>query len=79
MINNEVGAIFVRPQYQQQGIGSQLMDFVYEIYRELEVEVFKKNIIGQAFYFKYGFETIGEYLHEGSKEIMLRMKYKSHL
>ena len=75
MMGNEVGAIFVRPEKQGRGIGKDLMDFVSQFHKELEVEVFKDNKIGRAFYDKYGFKIIKEHLHEETKRELLRMKF----
>lgn len=75
MIENEVGAIFVRPEKHGQGIGKILMDHVSQIHKEIEVEVFKDNKIGRAFYDKYGFKTIKEHLHEETNRGLLRMKF----
>jgi len=75
MIGNVVGAIFVMPEKQGQGIGSFLMDFVSQFHEELEVEVFKDNKIGRQFYHKYGFRFINEYIHKASGHTLIRMKF----
>lgn len=75
MFNNEVGAIFVRPEKQGMQIGKKLMDFVSKFHDVLEVEVFKDNKIGRAFYDNYGFKTINEHMHEETQHELLRMKY----
>ncbi|MEP2025208.1 MAG: N-acetyltransferase [Reichenbachiella sp.] len=76
MIGNEVGAIFVHPDKHGQGLGKQLMDHVSESHPELEVEVFKENKIGRAFYDRYGFEPIAESVHEPTNQKLIRMKFK---
>ena len=55
MIDNEIGGLFVLPNNHSKGIGTKLVDFISKVHKELEVEVFEKNIIGRAFYDKYGF------------------------
>jgi len=77
MINNEVGAIFVLPEYQGQGIGKELMDLVSSMYSELEVDVFVKNRFGRSFYHKYGFKLVSKYEHDKTGEQMLKLKYSS--
>ena len=52
------------------------MDVVASLHETLEVDVFKKNAIGRRFYDAYGFELVKEHLHEGTKELLLRMKYE---
>lgn len=75
MMGNEVGAIFVHPDFHGQGIGTQLMHYVAQFHATLEVEVFEKNVIGRAFYDKYGFKTIKERIHEDTQERLQRMKF----
>lgn len=75
MIDNEVGAIFVRPEKQGKGIGKVLMDFVSQFHKTLEVEVFKENKIGRGFYDAYGFKKMKEYVHDETQQIVFRMKY----
>lgn len=77
MMGNEVGAIFVRPEKHGLGFGKALMDHVSQIHKELEVEVFKNNKIGRAFYNRYGFKFMREYIHEETGMVVLRMKYMS--
>ena len=73
---NEVGALFVNPEFHGQGIGFALMNKAAELHTHLKVEVFKKNIIGTKFYLRYGFSLIREYFHEESKMMMLCLEYK---
>ena len=77
MMDNEVGAIFVKPEKHGQGIGRALMDHVRSMHRELEVEVFEGNAIGRSFYDKYGFKIVGEGVHEETGQNALRMKLSS--
>ena len=74
LMGNEVGAIFLQPNYHGNGIGKALMDKAQALHDELEVEVFKSNIIGRKFYSKYGFEFLDEKLHEPTGEQVLRLK-----
>ena len=76
MMGNEVGAIFVRPDYHGKGIGKQLMDFVSDFHEEMEVEVFERNNVGRAFYDKYGFELIEELIHKETNNKLLRLRYR---
>ena len=76
MIGNEIGGLFVLPNQHSNGIGTKLVDFIGKIHTELEVEVFKDNKIGRAFYDKYGFKKIKEFLHEETKHDLIRMKFR---
>lgn len=73
----EIGGLFVHPDHHSKGIGSQLVNFILEKQKELEVEVFVKNTIGRSFYDKFGFKTYEESLHEPTGEMVLRMKFSS--
>ncbi len=75
MIENEIGGLFVNPEKQSKGVGTTLVNFIDKFHKEIEVEVFRNNAIGRAFYDKYGFKVIKEYFHEESKQFLLRMKY----
>lgn len=77
MIGNEIGGLFVHPSQHSKGIGTKLVTFIVEFHRELEVEVFKDNKIGRAFYDKYGFKMTKEYFHEESNQVLLRMKFNN--
>lgn len=74
LIGNEIGGLFVHPNYQRNGIGSALVDHARYQYGELEVEVFKENAIGRAFYETYGFELMWEGYHESTGCSILRMR-----
>lgn len=74
MIDEEIGGLFVLPQNQSSGIGTNLVNYVCKFHEELEVEVFEKNEIGRAFYNKYGFKLIKEFIHEESGEKVLRLR-----
>jgi RimJ/RimL family protein N-acetyltransferase len=64
----ELGRIFVDPDFQNQGIGTQAFDFLWE-----EYPLAKRWTLGtpawnrrtRHFYKKVGFEEIGEDAHEG--------------
>ncbi|MCW9030182.1 MAG: GNAT family N-acetyltransferase [Gammaproteobacteria bacterium] len=78
LIGNEVGAIFLKPDYHGQGIGKALMDKAQELLENLEVEVFRQNTIGRNFYSKYGFEQIKETFHEPTGQQLLRLKFTAN-
>lgn len=74
LLGNEVGAIFVEPRFQGSGIGQALMDCARALRGELEVEVFKQNVRGRAFYAKYGFKVIHENVHEETGFEIMRLR-----
>lgn len=75
LMGNEVGAIFLQPEFHGRGAGKALMDKAQELLGDLEVEVFKENSIGRKFYSQYGFEPIAEKLHEATGQQLLRLKF----
>jgi putative acetyltransferase len=74
MIENEIGGLFVLPDYHSKGIGTKLVNYIQECHNELEVEVFEKNHIGKAFYNKLGFKQINKFFHAESNTEVLRLK-----
>ncbi len=79
MLENEVAGLFVNPNQQTKGIGTQLVDYAAKLHNELEVEVFEKNKIGRPFYDKYGFKFIKKYFDKVSNQEILRLKFKSKI
>ena len=75
LLGSEVGAIFVDPRFHRSGIGWALLDHARTLREELEVEVFRDNAVGRAFYAKYGFEPILQRIHEptGLEVVRLRL------
>ena len=75
MIENEVGAIFVDPDYQRRGIGRALMDHARSTQAILDLNVFEANAIGRAFYEAYGFHLVGRHLNEVAGQYELRLRF----
>ena len=78
LMGNEVGAIFLQPEYHGQGAGKALMDKAQEIHGDLEVEVFKENHMGRKFYSQYGFNQLEEKLHEPTGQQILRLRFTAN-
>lgn len=74
LVGTEVGAVFVDPEFQRSGIGWALLDHVRALRGELEVEVFRDNVIGRAFYAKYGFEPMLRKVHEPTGLQLVRLR-----
>ena len=74
LLGHDVGAIFVHPAMQRKGIGRILMDHARSLCGYLELDVFKANLIGRAFYDQYGFEVVREYFHDATGQPMLKMR-----
>lgn len=76
MMGNEIGGLFVDPEYQSKGIGTSLVNHIKQFHEKLEVEVFEQNKIGKPFYEKYGFDVFKEYIQEDTNQKVLRMRTK---
>ena len=76
LIGNEVGAIFVHPDYQGQGIGRALMDHAASLRDELVLDVFEENAVGRRFYDRYGFQFESKHLHDDTGHMQFRLSYK---
>ena len=75
LLGNEVGAIFVESAHHGTGAGRALMDKAVELRGNIELEVFKANAVGRAFYDRYGFAPILERMHEETGNMLLRLAY----
>ena len=77
MSENEVGGIFVYPEWQGRGIGRALMDVAKGLHETLELEVFKENLKARGFYEQYGFVAYGERPFEKTGDMLVRMRFVS--
>ncbi len=73
MIDNEIGGLFLDPDYHGRKLGKNMVDYAVEKKGHLHVEVFEKNAVGRRFYDRYGFVETGRYLHEASQEMTLKL------
>lgn len=71
----EVGAIFVDPALQGQGLGKALMDQVVSRHGAVRLDVFRRNAVGRAFYQRYGFTPQFEHTHDKTGHRLVRMVY----
>ena len=78
LIGNEVGAIFLQPDYQGKGLGRLMMDKAQAIHGDLEVQVFVNNLVGVEFYLEYGFQLMEEKIHEQTGEPLLRLRFSAN-
>lgn len=76
LIGNEVGAIFVHPDFQGRGSGRALMDHAASLRDYLYLDVFEENAIGRRFYDRYGFQFKRKHVHEQTGHMQIRLEYK---
>jgi putative acetyltransferase len=74
LLGNEVGAVFVDPEFHRSGIGRALMDRARALRGELEVEVFERNLPGRAFYAQLGFELVDKKVHDPTGFEIMRLR-----
>jgi putative acetyltransferase len=75
LMGNEIGGLFVKPEFHGIGAGKSLMGKAKELHGDLEVEVFKANHIGRNFYEKCNFALMLEKTHEQTGNELLRLKF----
>lgn len=79
MIGNEVGGLFVHPDFQRRGVGRALLDGVRDAHPHLVLNVFESNRIGRSFYASYGFREIGSHVNEATALPELRLRYEGRV
>ena len=78
LMGNEVGALFLSPEFHGKGIGKALMDKAQELHGNLEVVVARENPIGRKFYQRYGFQFMNEFFHAPTGQQMLRLQFPAN-
>ena len=73
MIDEYLAAIFVRTEYQNEGAGSQLLDYIKDIRDRIQLKVYKKNEKGIKFYKNKGFIVVSTSIDKetGEKELVM--------
>jgi putative acetyltransferase len=74
LLGNEIGGIFVDPEFHRSGIGRALVDRARELRGEVEVEVFTRNLLGRAFYERLGFKVLHQKLHDQTGLEIMRLR-----
>ncbi|HCW53927.1 MAG TPA: N-acetyltransferase [Clostridium sp.] len=70
-----IAGIFVKKEYQEQGIGHELLEFCKDKYKKLSLDVFVKNEKAINFYIKNDFKISTKKLNEGTNEEEYFMNY----
>ncbi|CDH00812.1 GNAT family N-acetyltransferase [Xenorhabdus bovienii] len=73
LLDNIVASIFVLPEYQNRGIGLQLLNHAFEVRNSLTLNVYEKNTKARQFYESQGFEEKEQGIdeHTGEPEITM--------
>lgn len=72
---NYIAGIFVKKEYQKEGIGQKLIDNCKSRYPYLVLDVFSKNKRAINFYDKNDFIVVDERIHEDTKEMEYTMSF----
>jgi len=72
---NYIAGIFVKKEYQKEGIGQKLIDHCKSRYPYLLLDVFTKNKRAINFYDKNNFIVVDERVHEDTKEMEYTMSF----
>lgn len=74
---NYIAGLFVKKEYQREGIGRNLIDYCKCKYSFLKLDVFMKNKNAVNFYYKNGFKILDEHLNEETSEIEYTMLFNN--
>lgn len=74
LIDNYIGALFISPEHQGKGIGTELINKAKSIRKELGVEVYKDNQKAYRFYEKCGFLFLDEKIQPETGCLSVSMK-----
>lgn len=77
LMDNYVAGIFVKEEYQSEGIGKALLDFVKERKEELVLHVYEKNARAIKFYLREGFVKTKAQIEEENQEREYEMRWKN--
>ena len=70
-----IAGLFVKKEYQREGIGQKLIDYCKSKYLLLKLDVFIKNKNAVNFYYKNGFKVLDEHFSEETNEIEYTMSF----
>lgn len=76
LMDNYVAGIFVKEEYQSEGIGKALLDYVKTEKEELALHVYEKNERAVKFYLREGFVKVKEQIEEESQEQECEMRWR---
>ncbi len=68
MVDNYLAALFIDIKHQGKGYGKELLNFIKEQRKNIQLKVYKKNIEAVNFYLRKGFVKIEELLDEQTAE-----------
>lgn len=70
-----IAGLFVKKEYQGEGIGYKLIEYSKSKYEHLTLDVFVKNEKALNFYYKNSFEVVDKKINEETKEFEYTMAF----
>ncbi|WP_026389110.1 N-acetyltransferase [[Acholeplasma] multilocale] len=74
--DNFILGLFVAPNSQGQGVGSQLLDFIKEIYPSLSLQVYTNNSNALNFYLKKKFKEVSRSIDKSTNQEEILMAWR---
>ncbi|CUU49844.1 N-acetyltransferase [Clostridium beijerinckii] len=72
---NYIAGLFVKKEYQREGVGKKLIEYCKSKYSNLTLHVFTKNMTAVNFYMKNNFKVIDEHINEDTKAVEYTMAF----
>lgn len=74
--NGYIAGIFINKEYQREGIGNKLIDYIKSKYENITLDVYNKNGKALNFYYKNNFKVLDSKIDEETKELEYTLFYK---
>ena len=74
--NGYIAGIFIKKEYQREGIGNKLIDYIKSKYENITLDVYNKNEKALNFYYKNNFKVLDSKFDEETKELKYTLFYK---
>ena len=68
-----IAGLFVKSEYQREGVGKKLIEYIKPKYKQLTLDVYAKNKNAINFYCKNNFKVVNEKKNEDTKELEYEM------
>jgi putative acetyltransferase len=72
-----IAGIFIKKEFQREGIGYKLIEYCKLKYKHLELDVFQKNEGALKFYYKNNFKVLDKKINEETQEFEYTMFFES--
>lgn len=70
-----IAGLFVKEEYQREGIGKKLIEYIKLKYKQLKLDVYAKNENAINFYLKNNFKIVNEKNNEDTNELEYEMVF----